>query len=65
MAEVHEEVGVERTCREVIDAASAVGDIAEDKAVSDAGEGFEDIRDDKGVHQKAFGELESDARCVR
>lgn len=65
VAEVHEEVDVERARGEVVDAAGAVGDVAEDEAVGDGGEGGEDVGDDERVHEEALRELESDAGGVR
>lgn len=43
VAEMHEEVRVERARREVVDAAGPVGDVAEDEAVRDGGECGEDV----------------------
>lgn len=65
VAEVHEQVHVERTRGQVVDAAGAVGDVAEDEAVGDAGESGEDVGDDERVHEEALGELESDAGGIR
>lgn len=64
VAVVNEEVGGECGGGEVVDAASAVGDVAEDEAGFDGGEGSEDVGKDEGVHEEAFGELESDALGV-
>lgn len=64
VAEMHEEVRVERARREVVDAAGPVGDVAEDEAVRDGGECGEDVGDDEGVHEEAFGELKRHARRV-
>lgn len=65
VAEVDEQVHVERASGQVVDAARAVGDVAEDEAVRDGGEGGEDVGDDERVHQEALRELERDARGVR
>lgn len=65
MAEVHQEVNVKRAPGKVLHAASAVGDIAEDDAVRNAGEGSEDVGDDQRVHQETLGELQRYPRGVR
>lgn len=51
VAEVHEEMHVKRTRRQVIDATGAVGNVAEDKTVCDTGESREDVGDDEREHQ--------------
>lgn len=58
---VNEEIGAEGEGGEVVDAAGAVGDVAEDEAVGNGGEGGEDVGEDKRVHEEALGELEGDA----
>jgi len=65
VAVVDEEVGIEGGGGEVVDAAGAVGDVAEDVAVGDGGEGGEDVGEGKRVHEKALGELEGDALGAR
>ena len=61
MAVVNEEVSLEGGGGEVVDAAGAVGDVAEDETVIGAGEGGEDVREVEGVHEETFGKLEGDA----
>ena len=61
MAVVNEEVSLEGGGGEVVDAAGAVGDVAEDETVIGPGEGGEDVRDVEGVHEETFGKLEGDA----
>lgn len=58
---VNEEIGAERDGGEVVDATSAVGDVAEDEAVGDIGEGGEDVGEYEGIHEEALGELKGDA----
>lgn len=65
VAEVHEQVHVERTRGQVVDAAGAVGDVAKDEAVRDAGESGEDVGDYERVHEEALGKLESYAGGIR
>lgn len=65
MAVVYEEVRRERRGGEVVDAAGAVGDVAEDETVGGGSEGGEDIDDDEGVHEEALRELQGDALCSR
>lgn len=62
MAVVDEEVGLKSRGGEIVDAASAVSDVAEDEAVFGAAEGGDDVREYKGVHEEALGELEGHAR---
>lgn len=57
MAIVDEEVSTKGRGREIINATRAVGDVTEDKAMGDGGEGGEDVRKDKGVHEEAFRQL--------
>lgn len=61
VAVVDEEVGAEGGGSEVVDAAGTVGDVTEDVAVGDGGEGGEDIGEGKRVHEEALGELEGNA----
>lgn len=61
MAVMDEEVGAEGGGGEVIDAAGAVSDVAENEAVRSVTESGEDIGEDEGIHEKALGELEGDA----
>lgn len=61
MTVVNKEISAERNGGEVVDAASAVGDVAEDEAVRNAGEGGEDVGESKRVHEETFRELKSDA----
>lgn len=64
VAVVDEEVGAEGGGRKVVNAAGAVGDIAEDEALGDGGEGGEYVGEDQGVHEEAFRQLEGDALGV-
>lgn len=63
VAIVDEEVGGECGGREVIEAAGAVGGVAEDEDFVEASVGgrLEDVGDGKGVHEEAIGELERGA----
>lgn len=63
MAVVNEKVGIQGGGGEVVDAAGAVSDVAEDEAVGGVGEGCEDVGEDTGVHEEAFRELESKTLC--
>lgn len=64
MTEVDQEVGREGGGGEVVDATSAVRDVAEDEAVSGGREGLDDIGDDEGIHEESLGELKGDALCT-
>lgn len=59
VAVVYEEVGRERRGGEVVDAAGAVGYVAENETVGGGSERGEDIDDDEGVHKEALWELQS------
>lgn len=61
MAIMDEEIGLESGGGEVIDATSAISDIAKNKAVGGLAESGEDIGEDEGVHEKTFGELKGNA----
>ena len=61
VAVVDEEVGGERNGGEVVDTTSAVGDVTEDVAAVDGGEGSEDVGEREGVHEEALGELKGNA----
>lgn len=63
VAVVDEKVGAEGGGSEVVDAASAVGNVAEDVAVGDGGEGGEDVGEGERVHEEALRELECHALC--
>lgn len=65
VAVVDEEVGAKRGGGEVVDAAGAVGDVAEDEAVRGPAEGGDDVGEGEGIHKEALGELEGDARRGR
>lgn len=64
VTEVDQEVGRECGSGEVVDATSAVRDVAEDEAVSGGREGLEDVGDDEGIHEESLGELKGDALCT-
>lgn len=65
MAVMDEEISSKRGGREVVNAAGAVGYIAEDEAVSDIGEGSNYVRKDERVHQEPLRELESNSLSSR
>lgn len=65
VAVVDEEVRTEGGGGEVVDAAGAVGDVAEDVAMGDGGEGGEDVGEGKRVHEETLWKLEGDALGAR
>lgn len=58
VAVMDEEISVHCRGREVVHAASAVGDVTKDETFIDRGKFLEDIAKNEGVHEEAFRELE-------
>lgn len=60
MGVVDQEVAAKRSCRVVVDAAGAVGDVAHDQGGGAGAELGEDVGDGRGKEQQPLGELQGD-----